>query len=69
MENTFITNLITYIRNEADLAWNQLQNGSSDASKLEGRQAYNLFSHLADSIEYDYNMGVYEDEEFLNDYN
>lgn len=60
-DNHFITNLITHIRNEADLAWEQSQNGGSDDAKYEGRQAYNLFSQLADTIEYDYNAGVYDE--------
>ena len=66
MKNTFITNLIAHIRNESDLAWNQTQTGSSEGSKYEGRQAYALFSQLA---EHDYKAGCYDDEEFLNDNN
>lgn len=69
MGNTFITNLIAHIRSEADLAWNQAQTGGSEDAKYEGRQAYALFSQLADTIECDYNAGCYDDEEFLNDYN
>lgn len=66
MENTIITNLITHIRSEPDLAWNQAQ---TEDSKYEGRQAYVLFSQLDDTIEHDYKAGCYDDEEFLNDYN
>lgn len=69
MENTFITSLIAHIRSEADSAWNQAQTGGSEDSKYEGRQAYALFSQLADTIEHDYKAGCYDDEEFLNDYN